>query len=565
MMHKYVAQNIRKILFILVAFFVFSVIFSYLLETGIIYFSLYLLFISSFLVILYDIKQNNNLKIPPPHVMTFLAGLMSPFLAIYTSKREYFLSLGILIVTSLILFAIHQYFNFSISRYLKPKFDEDSEYLYTSRHKDGYSNRVIVAILFFSSIFLVVQYLIISFSSCEIALINYNSDKTISLKLDDPILVSPGSEKMINISAVSDRLYPLIICPMIRIKHDDNLPQVASIKVLKDKMRPNNDNSIQILLNINDSAMEGNYTISILPYWSMFRYFERNMSNETINLRVLSVINLSSDKQDPQIAGTPILWTADLLDTYDKDEFIFMFQRNDSVTRDWSINNTWLWSPAQSEVGLNIIKVTIYNVRNIRQNLSKSIIFNITENKPPIVKLEKPLPTNFFNASSIDPENNNLKYRFMIKCKDNDGAAWQLVQDWSDIHQWSQNISLNSNDYWLLVSVKDEFHDPMKKNWSGCNDTITFHVGEGGNTVQTPIQNPTESATSRPTLDEPTAEDKPALDQLSSTNPLEPISSTPTQNQQVPPSESTEPKNEMPTSKDTANTIEGCINGLFYY
>ena len=114
------------------------------------------------------------------------------------------------------------------------------------------------------------------------------------------------------------------------------------------------------------------------------------------------IINsLNSDKNSPQNDNISIIFTINATDP-DEDALLYQFWLRGSATngtqivKDWSPNNTWNWTPSQSNIGRNLIISCVRDGQHAGEDDYdgyKSTIFNIinpkTETAPKYMKIIK--------------------------------------------------------------------------------------------------------------------------------------------------------------------------------
>jgi len=94
-----------------------------------------------------------------------------------------------------------------------------------------------------------------------------------------------------------------------------------------------------------------------------------------------TIYELSSDKNNLQIAGTTITWTADALDP-DDDQILYRFSLNNNPVTDWRTDNTWTWATSKDDVGdNNRIMVCVRDGKHVsldNYDNCKSVLFTVS-------------------------------------------------------------------------------------------------------------------------------------------------------------------------------------------
>lgn len=186
---------------------------------------------------------------------------------------------------------------------------------------------------------------------------------------------------------------------------------------------------------------------------------------------------LTSDKNEPQPAGTAITWTASATDP-DGDELYYRFWIKGPATngvweikRDWSTDNTWTWYTSDADVGDTDISVWILDGHHAPYNKydleEKCYGYTITSvNKPPCYGILVPTRTEPQRAGTSiawvayaeDPDGDTRYYRFWIKGPGTSNS-WAIKQDWSTDNIWVWHTTaadIGNTD--ISVWIRDGHH-----------------------------------------------------------------------------------------------------------
>jgi uncharacterized membrane protein len=172
--------------------------------------------------------------------------------------------------------------------------------------------------------------------------------------------------------------------------------------------------------------------------------------------------SLLPDRPSPQRQGASIIWRAEAEDP-DGDRILYRFLLNGTEKRKWSRSSSWSWPTRYLEAGEYTITVQAMDgLHSPSDSYDSSLNATMTileQNQPPILKeLEadpkspRPLGSLItWTARAIDPEQDELSYRFLL-----DGRE---VSGWSPSDSWTWNSSgTAAGDHEITVQIIDGSH-----------------------------------------------------------------------------------------------------------
>jgi uncharacterized membrane protein len=187
---------------------------------------------------------------------------------------------------------------------------------------------------------------------------------------------------------------------------------------------------------------------------------ERPQENLSPNLPP-KLVDLIPDKTSPVLGGI-VQWTANATDP-DSDRIYYKFLEEGHAVTDWSPSNSWIWNTSAAKPGDHKITVLARDgkhsaVDSFDDSMNASITIT-APNQPPVLKsllpdkqgpLEKGT-TVFWKAVALDPDNDRILYRFLVK--DKEARKWSKSNSWS----WSTQ-NLPAGDYQITVLARDGRH-----------------------------------------------------------------------------------------------------------
>jgi len=171
-------------------------------------------------------------------------------------------------------------------------------------------------------------------------------------------------------------------------------------------------------------------------------------------------VNLMSDKLSPQEAGTTIKWTATASDP-DNDRVQYKFLLDGQPRTDWSYDSNWNWTTSSVDIGFHKLECKVKDgSHNVDGDDFKDIDFTIfASNQPPSIISLSPSPnspqpagtTIAWAAKAIDPDNDQIFYKYILNGKSETG--WSSDNTWT----WSTtNSDVGENQ--IEVRIRDGKH-----------------------------------------------------------------------------------------------------------
>lgn len=172
--------------------------------------------------------------------------------------------------------------------------------------------------------------------------------------------------------------------------------------------------------------------------------------------------SLLPDRPSPQRQGASIIWRAEAEDP-DGDRILYRFLLNGTEKRKWSRSSSWSWPTRYLEAGEYTITVQAMDgLHSPSDSYDSSLDATMTileQNQPPILKELEADPKSprsqgsliTWTARAIDPEQDELSYRFLL-----DGRE---VSGWSPSDSWTWNSSgTAAGDHEITVQIIDGSH-----------------------------------------------------------------------------------------------------------
>ena len=188
----------------------------------------------------------------------------------------------------------------------------------------------------------------------------------------------------------------------------------------------------------------------------------RQAEEDAISNQPPILSSLLPDRPSPQRQGASIIWRAEAEDP-DGDRILYRFLLNGTEKRKWSRSSSWSWPTRYLEAGEYTITVQAMDgLHSPSDSYDSSLNATMTileQNQPPILKeLEadpkspRPLGSLItWTARAIDPEQDELSYRFLL-----DGRE---VSGWSPSDSWTWNSSgTAAGDHEITVQIIDGSH-----------------------------------------------------------------------------------------------------------
>jgi S-layer protein (TIGR01567 family) len=171
------------------------------------------------------------------------------------------------------------------------------------------------------------------------------------------------------------------------------------------------------------------------------------------------VANLVPSPGSPQKPGTIITWAAKAIDPENDDLYYKFLLNNKIILKDWSYNNICSWESSKDNLGNNLIEVFVRDGEHANDNSYDNRYganFEIIDDCPKANSLtpdktspQKPGTVVTWTAEAIDPENDNISYKFVLN-----GFT---ARDWSPCNKWVWN---NTTSYLgknlIEIYVKDD-------------------------------------------------------------------------------------------------------------
>ncbi|MFA6371357.1 MAG: transglutaminase domain-containing protein [Methanothrix sp.] len=177
----------------------------------------------------------------------------------------------------------------------------------------------------------------------------------------------------------------------------------------------------------------------------------------------------TAEPESSQPSGTTVRWMAIATDP-DSDalyyRYYLMGPSTDNVlkiVRDWSKDNTWIWTTFSGDVGISRIQVWVRDDSHAgtdgwddQQDASFTVL---AENVPPTVSSLNPDPASpqdagtqvVWTAFASDADGDTLLYRFLLNDRD--------VTDWSHDNSWAMKTTKDDEgENHIEVQVRDGMH-----------------------------------------------------------------------------------------------------------
>jgi uncharacterized membrane protein len=188
----------------------------------------------------------------------------------------------------------------------------------------------------------------------------------------------------------------------------------------------------------------------------------RQAEEDAISNRPPILYSLLPDRPSPQRQGASIIWRAEAEDP-DGDRILYRFLLNGTEKRKWSRSSSWSWPTRYLEAGEYTITVQVMDgLHSPSDSYDSSLDATMTileQNQPPILKDLEADPKSprsqgsliTWTARAIDPEQDELSYRFLL-----DGRE---VSGWSPSDSWIWNSSgIAAGDHEITVQIIDGSH-----------------------------------------------------------------------------------------------------------
>jgi len=467
-------------IYLIVPLLLFTSLFSFFLRLDFVYLGLRLIVISSFIYNLYE-----SIRYQRPNNM-YIIIVVSAFIFVFNefSSQKYLpieAIITILLTLNIILTLYYIYTKLMAYSRLPKIYIREYDGICCFPHP---SMEKILSILLLSA-------LLISLTNLCI------STKQLDLVLDERnVVILPGSEKAININTKCNPLYPFCVSPKIMLKHNAASNGI-SVTIDPNEHLPNYIS--HVTLNVNEDVQSDEYSIGIQGIWNINDIFKiliaspitqflfkqdlsNNITQVVLNLKVPPLVSLLPDLPNNSskcVAGTSVKYTAILANNKNRSSMIYKFEKigRYNISGNWSTNKLWLWETNQSDNGKNMVIVTVKDTNCTNWTKTATHTIFIEENKPPTVFIQKLIGADYYYATSSDPENDEIYFKYEIKLTTDD--HWELVRDWSKLSYWSKNIKLSAGTYQVRVTVADKHHDPDKQYWENMSDTAYLPVSDG--------------------------------------------------------------------------------------
>jgi len=172
------------------------------------------------------------------------------------------------------------------------------------------------------------------------------------------------------------------------------------------------------------------------------------------------VTGLVASPESPQVAGTPVVWSASATDP-DGDALEYQFLLDGNVVKDWSGDNTWRWSTTDADVGSHSVTVVVRDGKNEPVSASSQYVIEarVVPNDPPVIESLVASPESpqvagtpvVWSASATDPDGDALEYQFLL-----DG---NVVKDWSGDNTWRWSTTdADVGSHSVTAGVRDNRH-----------------------------------------------------------------------------------------------------------
>ncbi len=172
--------------------------------------------------------------------------------------------------------------------------------------------------------------------------------------------------------------------------------------------------------------------------------------------------SLQSSMPSPQTKGTAIIWRAEAIDP-DGDRILYRFLLNGEEMKNWSRSGSWSFLTHYLPAGEYIITVLardgLHSSSDSFDSSLNATMVILEQNQPPILKglesdPESPSPQGSqitWTATAIDPEQDEISYRFLLDGQDMTG--------WMPSNSWVWNSSgVVAGDHKITVQIMDGSH-----------------------------------------------------------------------------------------------------------
>ena len=172
--------------------------------------------------------------------------------------------------------------------------------------------------------------------------------------------------------------------------------------------------------------------------------------------------SLQSSMPSPQTKGTAIIWRAEAIDP-DGDRILYRFLLNGEEMKNWSRSGSWSFLTHYLPAGEYIITVLardgLHSSSDSFDSSLNATMIILEQNQPPILKglesdPESPSPQGSqitWTATAIDPEQDEISYRFLLDGQDMTG--------WMPSNSWVWNSSgVVAGDHKITVQIMDGPH-----------------------------------------------------------------------------------------------------------
>ncbi len=172
--------------------------------------------------------------------------------------------------------------------------------------------------------------------------------------------------------------------------------------------------------------------------------------------------SLQSSMPSPQTKGTAIIWRAEALDP-DGDRILYRFLLNGEEMKNWSRSGSWSFLTHNLPAGEYTITVQamdgLHSPSDSFDSSLNSTMVILEQNQPPILKGLESEPKSpslqgsqiTWTATAIDPEQDELSYRFLLDGQDATG--------WTPSNSWVWNSSgVVAGDHRITVQIMDGSH-----------------------------------------------------------------------------------------------------------
>ena len=188
--------------------------------------------------------------------------------------------------------------------------------------------------------------------------------------------------------------------------------------------------------------------------------------------------SLLPDRPSPQEKGIAIFWKAQANDP-DGDQILYRFLLDGEEKRKWSKSNSWSWPTQYLPAGEYTITVQAMDgLHSPLDSFDSSLDAKMTireQNQIPILKKLKADPESpglegsdiTFTAAAIDPDCDELSYRFLLD--DREVSGWSSSDSWI----W-KSAGAEQGDHTITVQTRDGLHAKQDLFDDEINDIYTL-------------------------------------------------------------------------------------------